>query len=157
MARAKLEAAKQVLHLPSQWKHQQLSSQTQSTVQYALPQENFVPMNTHNSRLDRFQKGEESQEKVKDKDNFSVCSDWDAGLEERDGNNLEVKEQNSYNNKTPQPCPEPTSVDTFQPSKPSIDQFGNQISVSSEIADQKEETLTTLFRHKNEKALEDMD
>ena len=44
---------------------------------------------------------EESQEQVKDKNNFSVCSDWDADLEEQDWKKCE--EQKNNDSKTPQP------------------------------------------------------
>ena len=83
---------------------------------------------------DNFEEGEESQEHVKDKDNFPACSDWNADLEKQDQKNLEMKEQKNHVNKTPQTSPKPKSVDalTLQPSKPCINQFGNQISVSSE-------------------------
>ena len=63
-----------------------------------------------------------------------MCSNWDADLEERERKNLEVPKQMNNGNKTCQPSPKPTSVDTLilQSSKPLIDWFGNQIIVSSE-------------------------
>ena len=66
-----------------------------------------------------------------------MYSDWDADLEEQDWKNLEMKEQKNHDNKTPQSSPKPTSFDTLtlQPSIPSIDRFGNQISASSEMED----------------------
>ena len=91
---------------------------------------NEYPITVH--RQDNFEEGQEYQEQVKDDDYFSVCSDWDADLEEKDWKNLE--EQKNNDNKTPHPSPKPTSVDTttLQPSKPAINWFGNQISASSE-------------------------
>ena len=63
-----------------------------------------------------------------------MCSDWDTDLEEPDQKNLEVQKQRNIENKTPQPSPKPFPDDTVthQPSQPSIDWFGNQISLSSE-------------------------
>ena len=37
---------------------------------------------------DNFEEGQESQEQVKDDDTFTVCSNWDANLEEQDQKNL---------------------------------------------------------------------
>ena len=57
------------------------------------------------------EEGEERQDHVKDDDNFSMCSDWDADWEEQDQNNL--KEDNN-DNKTPQPSPKHTYFSTIQ-------------------------------------------
>ena len=83
----------------------------------------------------------ETQEQNKDKNNFSDIEDWAGDLE---------KQKNS-DNQTLQPSPESTSTsETFtpHPSKPFVDRFGNQISVSSEEG-HKEETF--------EDSLEDID
>ena len=56
---------------------------------------------------------------------FSDMKDLDSDLEK----------QNNNDNQTPQPSSESTSTSetlTLQPSKPSIDICGNQVSVSSE-------------------------
>ena len=66
-----------------------------------------------------------------------MYSDWDADLKEQDRKNQELEDQKNNDRKTPQPGPKPTPVDTFTPplSKPSINQLGNQSSVSSEVED----------------------
>ena len=72
----------------------------------------------------------ESQEQNKDKDNFSDIEDWVADLEE----------QKNKDNKTPQPSPKPTSIDTIEPSKPQQTDLAIR-SVCHQREKWKEETL----------------
>ena len=71
--------------------------------------------------------------------------------------NQEIEDQKYNDRKTPQTGPKSSSVDTFtsKPSKPSIQQLGNQCSASPE-ADQKFDTPATLLEHKDKETLEDI-
>ena len=62
---------------------------------------------------DDCEEGKESQEQAKDEDNYFVYSNWDVDLEEQGQRNLEKKEQKNHDNKTPQPSPKLTSLDTL--------------------------------------------
>ena len=48
---------------------------------------------------------EEGKDHDKEEDNFSVCSDWDADLEEQNRKNQEIEDQKNNDRKTPQPSP----------------------------------------------------
>ena len=80
------------------------------------------------------EEGKEIQEQNKVTDNFSHIEDWDGDLEEH----KEIKNRQS----DPQPSPKSTSTSetcTLQPSKCSVDQFGNQMSVLSTPEDSLED------------------
>ena len=103
-------------------------------------------------------KGEVGQKHDKEEDNFSVCSDWDADLEDQDQKNLKMKEQKNNDSKTPQASPKPSPVDTFvhKLSKASIKQLDNQSNASSEAEDQEFYTLAILLGHRNRVILENI-
>ena len=86
-------------------------------------------------------KRKDTQGLNKDEDNFSDIEDWDGDLEK--WKHLEMQELKT--NDTPQPSPKSISTSDAetlipQPSRPFIDSFGKQISVSSEEG-QKEENF----------------
>ena len=82
---------------------QSLVTQSQKYCAICTPIGNLCPNEYFITAVwqDNSKKEDESQEQNKDKDNFSVVSDWDADLEEHDRKNLEVQEQKNNDNKTP--------------------------------------------------------
>ena len=84
----------------------------------------------------------DSQQQNKNEDNFSDIEVWDGDLEKH--KKLEVQELKNNDNQTSQKAPNPHPHLILklisQPSKPFMDRFSNQISVSSEEG-QKEETF----------------
>ena len=101
---------------------------------------------------------EERKEQDKEEYNFSVCSDWDADLEEWDRNNQEIEDHKNNDRKTPQPSLKLSLVDTFTPKpfKPSTEQLDNQSSLSPETENKKIDTLATLLGHENTETLENI-
>ena len=100
--------------------------------------------------------GEEKEEEDdKEEEYLSVCSEWDADLEEQNKKHREIEDQKNKNRKTPKTGPDSSSVDTLthSPSESFIKQFGNQSSMSpeTEVEVPKFDTLPTLPGHEKQK------